>query len=98
LLEVYQAILPNRFTAVNEAFAPFRPSRFTPLKEFGAGLERAEHPIYYRFLETEAEYFEYHSEEDPPSGHWRIHGLQLPEDVLARVYRDNADRIFPARR
>ncbi len=73
-------------------------SRYSDRILFGAGLERAEHPIYYRFLETEAEYFEYHSEEDPPAGHWRIHGLQLPEDVLARVYRDNADRLFPARR
>jgi hypothetical protein len=33
--------------------------------------------IYYRFLETEDEYFDYAPAEIPPQGCWRIYGLDL---------------------
>jgi predicted TIM-barrel fold metal-dependent hydrolase len=48
--------------------------------------------VYYRFLETADESFAYDTHEDqPPSqGRWRIHGLDLPDGVLRRVYHDNA--------
>jgi predicted TIM-barrel fold metal-dependent hydrolase len=48
--------------------------------------------VYYRFLETADESFAYDANEDePPSqGRWRIHGLHLADDVLRRVYHDNA--------
>jgi len=47
--------------------------------------------IWWRLLETEDEYF------DPPEADyifWKVYGLGLPDDVLRRVYRDNAMRIF----
>ena len=52
--------------------------------------------VYYRFLETRDESFPYDADPDaPPSqGRWRIHGLDLPDDVLRTVYRENALRLI----
>jgi predicted TIM-barrel fold metal-dependent hydrolase len=50
--------------------------------------------IYYRFLETEDEYFDYAPAPIPPQGRWRIYGLGLPEGILKKVYHDNAARIL----
>ena len=52
--------------------------------------------VYYRFLETADESFAYDADEDEPptQGRWRIHGLHLPDDVLRRVYHDNAARLI----
>lgn len=49
---------------------------------------------YYRFLETRDESFDYDTDEVPGQGRWQIHGIGLPEDVLRRVYRDNARRLI----
>ncbi len=50
--------------------------------------------LYYRFLETEDEYFPYPTH-GSGQGRWRISGLGLPPDVLAQVYADNARRWMP---
>jgi predicted TIM-barrel fold metal-dependent hydrolase len=50
--------------------------------------------IYYRFLETEDEYFDYAPAVVPPQGRWRIYGLGLPEPILKKVYHENAARIL----
>jgi predicted TIM-barrel fold metal-dependent hydrolase len=50
--------------------------------------------IYYRFLETDDEYFRYYDHSFPPAGDWYIFGVFLPDDVLRKVYHENADRIF----
>lgn len=50
--------------------------------------------IYYRFLESDDEYFNYDKEEPPGSGRWRIYGLYLPDDVLEKVYWRNAQRVI----
>ena len=42
-------------------------------------------PIYYRFLETEDQYFNYAPARVPPQGRWRIYGLGLPEPILRKV-------------
>ena len=49
--------------------------------------------IYYRFLETDDEYF------DPSGGHhlqgrWMIDGVYLPDDVLEKIYYRNAEKIL----
>ena len=50
--------------------------------------------VYYRFLETDDQFF------DPvPKGSatwcwWKIYGLYLPDDVLKRVYYDNAAALL----
>jgi predicted TIM-barrel fold metal-dependent hydrolase len=51
--------------------------------------------LYWRFLETDDEYFPYSEKEFPPQGFWNIYGVQLPEEVLSKIYRDNALHILP---
>ena len=51
--------------------------------------------LYWRFLETDDEYFPYSEKEFPPQGFWNIYGVQLPEEVLSKIYRDNALQILP---
>ena len=50
--------------------------------------------IYFRFLETEDEYFDYAPAAVPPQGRWRIYGIGLPEPVLKKVYHNNAARLL----
>jgi predicted TIM-barrel fold metal-dependent hydrolase len=50
--------------------------------------------IYYRFLETDDEYFDYAPAKVPPQGRWRIYGVNLPESILHKVYNQNAARIL----
>ena len=65
--------------------------RFADRILFGADLvpDVEMYRLYYRFLETDDEYFEYPTHASG-QGRWSIYGLQLPEDVLKKVYRDNA--------
>ena len=62
----------------------------TPQQVFGDEL----YEIYYRFLETEDEYFDYAPAPVPPQGRWRIYGLGLPEGILRKVYYENAARLL----
>lgn len=48
--------------------------------------------IYFRFLETDDEYFDYAPAETPPQGRWQIYGIHLPDSVLRKVYNENAAR------
>ncbi len=50
--------------------------------------------IYYRFLETEDEYFDYAPVKVPPQGRWRIYGIGLPHSILEKVYNQNAARML----
>jgi len=50
--------------------------------------------LHYRFLETNDEYFDYPSHASR-QGRWNIYGLFLPDEVLRKVYRDNAIRLLP---
>jgi predicted TIM-barrel fold metal-dependent hydrolase len=49
---------------------------------------------YYRFLETDDEYFNPDVGEVPGQGRWYIYGLYLPDDVLEKVYSGNARRVL----
>ena len=51
--------------------------------------------LYWRFLETNDEYFPYSEKEFPPQGLWQIYGVHLPEKVLRQIYYENAARIVP---
>lgn len=51
--------------------------------------------LYWRFLETFDENFPYSEKDPPPQGLWNIHGVGLPDDVLQKVYRENALRLIP---
>jgi predicted TIM-barrel fold metal-dependent hydrolase len=61
-----------------------------PQQLFGDEL----YEIYWRFLETEDEYFDYAPAEVPPQGRWRIYGIGLPESILRKVYYNNAGRLL----
>jgi predicted TIM-barrel fold metal-dependent hydrolase len=50
--------------------------------------------IYFRFLETEDEYFDYEPTPAPRDGRWCIYGLGLPEAILRKVYYENAARFL----
>jgi hypothetical protein len=56
---------------------------------------RENYEIYFRLLETTDEHFPHSTEEVPSMGRWAISGLDLPEDVLRKVYSDNALRLVP---
>jgi predicted TIM-barrel fold metal-dependent hydrolase len=59
-----------------------------------AAPEEAMYRNWFRFLETADEAFDYwHS---PGQGRWTISGLDLPRDVLEKVYARNAERVIPA--
>lgn len=62
----------------------------TPQQIFGDLL----YEIYFRFLETEDEYFDYAPAPIPPQGRWKIYGLGLPESILKKVYYENAARLL----
>jgi len=47
---------------------------------------------YLRWLETGDEYFDYYAA--PEQGRWKIYGMELPDEVLEKVYHLNAERIF----
>jgi predicted TIM-barrel fold metal-dependent hydrolase len=48
---------------------------------------------WFRFLETADEHFDYWNA--PGQGRWKISGLDLPKDVLEKVYARNAERVIP---
>jgi predicted TIM-barrel fold metal-dependent hydrolase len=50
--------------------------------------------IYFRFLETEDEYFDYAPAKIPPQGRWRIYGINLPDAILSKVYYENTARLL----
>jgi predicted TIM-barrel fold metal-dependent hydrolase len=52
--------------------------------------------LYWRFLETFDENFPYSEKDPPPQGLWNIHGIGLPEEVLKKLYYENAVRLIPA--
>lgn len=51
--------------------------------------------LYWRFLETFDEYFPYAEKDFPPQGFWHIYGVSLPDDVLRKLYHENAARLIP---
>jgi len=51
-----------------------------------------EFPTYFRILESNDEYFPYHKKYH---AFWPMYGLDLPDDVLKKVYYKNALRIVP---
>jgi len=50
----------------------------------------SEFPYYWRVLETADEYFDYYRDYH---AFWKLYGLDLPDDVLRKVYYGNAIRV-----
>jgi predicted TIM-barrel fold metal-dependent hydrolase len=53
----------------------------------------SEYPYYWRVLETADEYFDYYRDYH---AFWKLYGADLPNEVLSKVYYENALRIFPS--
>lgn len=51
-----------------------------------------EFPTYFRVLETDDEYFPYHKKYH---AFWRMYGINLPDEVLRKVYYENALQLIP---
>ncbi|MCY7422433.1 MAG: amidohydrolase family protein [Chitinophagaceae bacterium] len=51
-----------------------------------------EYHTYFRVLETEDEYFPYHKKYH---AFWKMYGMGLPDNILKKVYYQNALRIIP---
>lgn len=52
-----------------------------------------EYYTYFRVLETADEYFDYYRKRH---AHWKMYGLDLPDDVLRKLYYRNALKLFPS--
>jgi predicted TIM-barrel fold metal-dependent hydrolase len=55
-------------------------------------FEESEYPYYWRVFETADEYFDYYRDYH---AFWKLYGLDLPDDVLRKIYYANALRIVP---
>ena len=62
----------------------------TPQQDLGAAM----YQIYFRWLETLDEYFDYAPSLIPPQGRWRVYGIGLPDSILKKVYHNNAARLL----
>jgi predicted TIM-barrel fold metal-dependent hydrolase len=51
-----------------------------------------EYPYYFRTLETADDYFDYYRRRH---AFWKLYGLDLPDEVLKKLYYRNALRIIP---
>lgn len=51
--------------------------------------------INWRFFETRDQSFDYSEKQPPPQGLWKIHAIDLPDDVLEKLYFKNAAKLIP---
>lgn len=54
--------------------------------------EPSEFPYYWRVFETRDEYFDYYRDYH---AFWKLYGMDLPDEVLKKVYYRNALRVTP---
>ena len=48
---------------------------------------------YFRVLESDDEYFNYFRKRH---AFWKMYGLNLPDEVLKKIYHENALKLFPS--
>ena len=54
---------------------------------------KKEYYTYFRILESDDEYFDYFRKRH---AFWKMYGLNLPDEVLKKVYYENALHLFPS--
>jgi len=94
--------LPNVYTDIGAAvselgrqprFANQWLIRYQDRILFGkGGWVPSEYPTYFRVLETADEYFDYSRRR---YANWQMYGLDLPDEVLKKIYYKNAQRLIP---
>jgi uncharacterized protein len=55
-------------------------------------FQPVEYPYFWRVFETADEYFDYYRDYH---AFWKLYGMELPDDVLRKLYYENALRLFP---
>ena len=55
-------------------------------------FQPGEYPYFWRVFETDDDYFDYYR---PYHAFWKLYGIDLPDDVLRKLYYANALRITP---
>jgi len=55
-------------------------------------FQPSEYPYYWRVFETADEYFDYYRDYH---AFWKLYGMDLPDEVLRKLYYENALRLFP---
>ena len=94
--------MPNMYTEIGAVLAELgRQPRFArqwfiqhqDRVLFGKDIwEPTEYYYYFRVLETADEYFDYYRKRH---AFWKMYGLDLPDEVLKKLYYKNALRIIP---
>lgn len=94
--------LPNVYTEIGAVLAELgRQPRFArqwfidyqDRVMFGKDSWRPEeYPVYFRVLETADEYFDYYRRRH---AFWKMYGLDLPDEVLKKLYYKNALQVIP---
>ena len=94
--------LPNMYTEIGAVLAelgrqPRAAKQFLTKYQdrvlFGKdSYEPSEYHTYFRVLETADEYFDYYRRRH---AFWKMYGLDLPDEVLKKIYYKNALRIIP---
>jgi hypothetical protein len=60
---------------------------------FGKDIwEPSEYYVYFRVLETADEYFDYYRKRH---AFWKMYGMDLPDDILKKLYYKNALKLIP---
>ena len=95
--------LPNVYTEIGAVIGelgrqPIRARKFLINYQdrvmFGKdSYKKSEFDVYFRVLETEDEYFDYYRKRH---GLWKMYGLNLPDEVLKKLYYKNALKLFPS--
>ena len=70
--------------------ATFDAGKEYPQQDLTAAMYRC----YFRFLESDDEYFDYAPSAVPPQGRWKVYGVALPDPILKKIYHNNAARLF----
>lgn len=94
--------IPNMYTEIGAIiYEPGRQPRFAHdwfIKYqdrvlFGKDIwAPEEYYVYFRVLETADEYFDYYRRRH---AFWKMYGLELPDEVLKKIYYKNALKIIP---
>ena len=94
--------LPNVYTEIGAVLAELgRQPRFAhdflvkyqDRVMFGKDAWAAdEYLVYFRVLETGDEYFDYYRKRH---AFWKMYGLELPDEVLKKIYYKNALKVIP---
>ena len=94
---------PNLYVDITERIGEFGRQPYTARKFlidyadrvlFGTdcfAIDPDHYRTQFRFLETDDEYFSYGRNQ----GRWRICGVYLPDDVLRKIYHENALKLIP---